>query len=202
MAKIRETVKSGNCQVCGIERFSYQIRPTKIGHFVLDACNLCASSTEVYKEFKKAADIINELAQDGSLSSPMIVVEPFNDVLKDATDILRVRQPSYFVGVGKIKAGPSSWYGHVSSQDHTSLNVNIQRILNQSGGNIKSLDSIFAAVGTIAHERAHSKDFVAEQGKFAHGEDVAEAEEKSAIDWLKNNMDNPAVSNILKKYNG
>jgi hypothetical protein len=199
MNKLKEKVTSDNCQVCSKEYFSYQIRPSKIGSKLVNACVKCVSNSDALEYFKHSAQILKSLAQDANINSLNIIIEPFHQVLKDATEILKIRKPDFFIGVGKIKAGPSSSYGHVSSDDPSSLNVNIQRILNESGGKVDSLNGIISAVATIAHERAHSKDFNDKIG-FPGGENVAENEEKAAIDWLKSNMTNPAVSQILSKY--
>jgi hypothetical protein len=81
---------------------------------------------------------------------------------------------------------PSSAYGHVSSEEPSVININIDRIKNElKGANGRNPAAVAAAV--IAHERGHVSDFAPETG-FPGGEGVAETEERRMEAVIEQNL--------------
>lgn len=142
------------------------------------------------KLFLKIADTI----QDPQVTSPNIVIEPSEPTMQKAVKVLQRMNPNYFIGVRKIVVAPSAQYGHVESgpnKDPTIININVQRILQESGGASAGPEAIIAAACTIAHEKGHVSSFDPKIG-FQGGESPAEAEESKVRNWIESNL------NILK----
>jgi hypothetical protein len=194
----RSITHSVNCQVCGAEVLNYQIRPGKIGSVLMDICNICQAKTEAWINYKEAILTLNELYTQGQLEnnpenpqikSPNVVIEPIQPAIQKAVQLLQRMDPNYFVGVSKIEVGASPQYGHVESgpgKDPSVININLQRIISEAGGNPNGRDVVIAAAITIAHEAKHSHSFDSEKG-FVGGESVAEQEEQKVSNWIKAN---------------
>jgi hypothetical protein len=128
--------------------------------------------------------------EDPALQSPNIVVEPLNPVVDKAIKVLQRMDPSYFVGVKKIVINVSPYYGHVESgpgKDPTVININMNRIMSESGGQVSGPTAVLAAATTIAHEKGHVASFNESQG-FVGGEGPAEAEEGRVRAWIESHM--------------
>lgn len=144
------------------------------------------------------------LLKTAQLESPNIVIQPTEQVIQKAVDLLKKMDPNYFVGVKQININPSSGnYGSVESgkdKDPTVVNINLSKI-KQHAGSEMSPELIVETALTIAHECAHVKSFNNEGG-FVGGEAPAEQEERRVSDWIKNNLDKVASienKNVIKK---
>lgn len=182
-----------NCQVCGTEVNSYQVRPGKLGHVVVDLCSICLARTEVYENFKEAVNYLNNFRKKGQdidfqLDSPNVVIKPIQPAVQKAVQLLQRMDPSYFKGVREIAVGSGPAYGHVESgegKDPNVINVNLQRIISEAGGKPTGREVVIAAALVIAHEKGHLNKFNPESG-FA-GEGEANAEENRVLQWIKSN---------------
>jgi hypothetical protein len=131
-----------------------------------------------------------QVQQDPELKSPNIIVEPLNPVISKAIKLLQRMDPNYFVGARKIVITMSPNYGFVQSgpgKDPTVININLSRIISESGGNLASPEAILAAATVIGHEIGHIKSYNQSQG-FIGGEGPAEAEEARVRHWIESNM--------------
>src|SRR5271157_558477 len=131
------------------------------------------------KKLLELSSIFYKFAQDSALTSPNVVVEPAQPILNKAIQLLKRYNPSFFVGVRKIIVAPSSYYGFVESgedKDPAVVNINLQKIINESGGNPNSPEAIMSAALTIAHEGAHTHTYK-QEGGFIGEETPAESEE-------------------------
>jgi len=181
---------STNCQVCGYECHDYQIKVTKVGSIVLDVCPKCL---ETYSNYIEAAKILTKIAQptntDVELQSPNVVVEPMQPVIQKATEVLKRMNPQYFVGVRKIKAGVSPYFGHVESgpdKDPAVININLGMVSQKARE--YNVNPVVASAIVIAHEKGHVGSFEQQQG-FVGGESPAEQEEKRVAAWIEQNQD-------------
>ena len=143
-------------------------------------------------ELYKLASLFEKTAQepDQELDSPNVVIEPVNSVIDKAVKILQRMEPNYFVGSRRIVISMEPNYGHVESgpgKDPAVINININRILNESGGDTIGSEAVIATATTIAHEKGHVGSFDSEQG-FVGGEGPAEAEEQRVRSWIEANM--------------
>lgn len=182
-----------NCSACGFEYNNYQVRSAKVGSILMDLCPKCHETTDAYSEFKKAAKILNEMYKAGQLdvpdpqtSSPNILIEPLDQNIQAAVDLLKRMDSNYFVGVKKIVAGTEANYGHVSSEDAAIVHINLARIANETKSDNSKKNIIIVLATTIAHEIGHVKSFSSEKG-FENGESPALAEEQKVSNWIKAN---------------
>jgi len=139
--------------------------------------------------FKKYAQN-PQIQQDAELKSPNIIVEPLNPVISKAIKLLQRMDPNYFIGARKIVITMSPNYGFVQSgpgKDPAVININLSRIIAESGGNLGSPEAVLAAATTIAHENGHVRSYNESQG-FVGGEGPAEAEEAKVRSWIESNM--------------
>ena len=132
---------------------------------------------------------LSQEISDSELRSPNIVVEPSEPTIQKAVKVLQRMNPNYFIGVRKLVVAPSGQYGHVESgpnKDPAVININAQRILQESGGATTGAEAIIAAACTIAHEKGHVASFDPKIG-FQGGESPAEAEESKVRGWIESN---------------
>jgi hypothetical protein len=178
-----------NCQCCGNEFNSYQLKMAKVNNKVLDICPKC---NEIYTSYIEAASLlkVSQEVPDLALSSPNVVVEPMQPVIQKAVEVLKRLESNYFVGTRKIKAGISgSAFGFVQSgpdKDPAVINLNLAMISQKAKE--YNMSPVFAAAITIAHEKGHVKSFNQQQG-FVGGEGPAEAEEKRIATLIEQNKD-------------
>lgn len=183
--------ESKNCEICGHEFHSYQIRPIKAGHLIKDACPICNENSNAYNEFKASLAILQELTKNGQLNDesdpnaagPNISIEPIDGNIQAACELLKRMDGNYFNGISKIVAGTEANYGHTSSSEPSVLHINLGRI--SSENNTTKRDIIVNLAITISHEAAHSKSF--KDGQFVGGESPALAEEQKVSSWIKAN---------------
>ncbi len=182
---------SVNCASCNREVLNYQIRPAKVGSILLDCCPSCHALNDAYKQFKEAKSILNNLYKFGQLNNdaqtmgPSIIIEPIDTNIQAAVELLKRMDGNYFSGVSKIVAGPENNYGHVSSIDSSIININLNRISNETKSDDSKRNIVIAIATTIAHERGHVLSW---DGKtFVGLESPALAEESKVSNWIKNN---------------
>ncbi len=184
MGKIKVS-SSTNCQICGNEYLDYQIKMASFHGKVVDVCPKCS---EIYKSFTEAATLIKDAQQiDQELQGPNVVIEPMQPVISKAVEVLKRMDPSYFVGIRKIKAGISQSFGFVESgpqKDPAVVNLNLSMISQKAKE--YNMSPVLAASVVIAHECGHVKSFDQQQG-FVGGESPAETEEKRVAAWIEQN---------------
>jgi len=130
------------------------------------------------------ADIFFKYAQVGS---PAVKIQPGRPETNTAVDILKLWNPNYFMDVEEIVLGPESNYGHVESgpgKNPAVIHVNIDRVVNEAGGQQSGKAAALACAKVIAHEKGHVSSFDEKQG-FVGGEGPAEQEERSFESWLQ-----------------
>jgi len=180
--------ESANCQVCSEEFHDFQLKTTKVGSKVLDICPGCLES---FSNYVDAAKILNKIAQpaDVQLESPNVVVEPMQPVIQRATEVLKRMDPNYFIGVRKIKAGVSPYFGHVESgpdKDPAVININLGMVSQKARE--YNANPVIASAIVIAHEKGHVGSYEQQQG-FVGGESPAEQEEQRVAAWIEKNKD-------------
>lgn len=193
-------VGSENCQGCGEEYFNYQIRPVKVGRILMDLCKHCQVTNGIYTNYLKSAERLREIEKiktaqmqqnEQQALGPNVVITPIEPLVQEAVNLLKKMNPNYFSGVSKINVAPSGQYGHVESgpnRDHTVINLNFNRILQEAGGPNADHDAVVRATAeTIAHEKGHIDSYEEAQG-FTGGEVPAESEEMQVSNWLKQNI--------------
>jgi len=127
---------------------------------------------------------------DPELDSPNVVIQPGTPALQKAVEILKRMDPNYFVGVRTIIVGVSPDFGHVESgpdKDPSIINVNLNKINQQAGGQTTGPEVIKASALVIAHERGHVKSYNQQQG-FVGGEGPAMTEENRVKQWMETNQ--------------
>jgi hypothetical protein len=145
------------------------------------------------KKLNKLVNVYLKLAQqvpDPELEGPNVRVTPGRVDVNCAIEILKLMDPNYFKGVREVVVAPSSYYGHVESgpeKDPSVINVNADRIVQESGGAQTGPEAAIGAAKVIAHERGHVGSFETEQG-FVGGEGPAEQEEARVEQWINANM--------------
>lgn len=188
----KQKTHSKNCQSCGKEVLSYQIRPIKFGSMVYDSCPSCVELSGVYKDYESAIGMIR-LAEneqnEQNIKSPNVIIDPIEPAIDAAVKLLKMMNPNYFVGISKIVVGMSGQFGHVESgpdKDPTILNINMSRIKSALKNSNDKAELIASVAMTIAHEAAHTKSYNSQHG-FVGGEAVAEAEEEKVYNWIEAN---------------
>lgn len=147
----------------------------------------------MYNRILKEAALFYKLAQmpgiDQELESPNVVVQPGTPVIQKAVEVLKRMDPNYFKGARQIVVGVSPHFGHVESgpgKDPAVININLNRIVQEAGGQTQGPEVVVAAAVIIAHEAGHVKSFNAQQG-FVGGEAPAEQEENRVRQWIEQN---------------
>jgi hypothetical protein len=131
------------------------------------------------------ADLLFRCAQD-TVNTPNITIQPGRPEANCALEILKLWKPDYFVGVSNIVIGPSANYGHVESgpgKDPTTIYLNADRIVSESGGQQGGQAAALATAKVIAHEKGHVASFNPQQG-FVGAESPAESQEHDFENWL------------------
>ena len=149
------------------------------------------------KKIAALTDLYLKTAQD--VNSPQIRIEPYEEVIDCAVKVIQAIEPNYFQGIETIKVMPSSAYGHVSSDEPSVINVNIDRIKNELQ-NAEGRNAVAVAAAVIAHERGHVSDFSPETG-FPGGEGVAENEERRMESVIEQNIDRLQNLPCFQKWN-
>lgn len=189
-----------NCGACGREFGQFEVFKTKVGVWELDVCNNCLGNDPLV-DYKSAAELVGFASEETAencyrdtisllktaqqTDSPDIVIEPLENLIQQAVNQLKQRDPNYFKGVTKIVSHSGPAYGHVESgpgKDPTVINLDFPRIKREvesemGGSDRKSIDEaiIDALIDTIAHEKGHVQSFDPQTG-FVGGESPAEAE--------------------------
>ena len=101
--------------------------------------------------------------------SPSIIIEPFEPLVQEAVDDIKVSDPNFFRGVNKIKIDMGfGQFGSVSSENPADININIERIKNEfqnrtnqsfDYNNIEHKNILKECIKeTIFHEKGHTED--------------------------------------------
>jgi hypothetical protein len=139
------------------------------------------------KKLAMYADVFFRRAQDNTINTPNITIQPGKPEANCALEILKLWQPNYFIGVRSVVIGPSADYGHVESgpdKDPTVIYLNADRIVAEAGGKQGGQEAALATAKVIAHEKGHVASFNPQQG-FVGGETPAKGQEQDFENWLK-----------------
>lgn len=120
------------------------------------------------------------------IGSPNVKIQPGRPETNCAVDILKLWKPDYFMNVESVVLGPEANYGHVESgpgKDPHVIHVNIDRVVQEAGGQQSGKAAALACAKVIAHERGHVTSFDDKQG-FVGGEGPAEQQEREFETWL------------------
>jgi hypothetical protein len=135
----------------------------------------------------KTASFANIFYKCAQVGSPNVKIQPGRPETNCAVDILKLYKPDYFMQVEEIILGASSDYGHVESgpgKNPAVIHVNIDRVVQEAGGQQSGKAAALACAKVIAHEKGHVSSFNKEQG-FVGGEAPAEQEERNFENWLE-----------------
>lgn len=135
--------------------------------------------------------------EDANIGTPNVVITPMEPIIDKAVKILKVMDVNFFSDVSTIQwqSSRAGALGYVSSDSPNVVNLDKQKI-EQDAPMVNAelgTDSPVAAVAAVlAHEVGHVVDEqkrLQSGGKnpFPGGENVADAMQAKAIQWMKQN---------------
>jgi len=93
---------------------------------------------ETYKNYKEAVELLQSFFKkaqqpqmDAELKSPNVIVEPAEPLIQSAIQLLKRKDPNFFIGIRKIIVHTEPHYGHVSSgpkEDPSVIYINLNKI--------------------------------------------------------------------------
>ena len=149
------------------------------------------SNIAILYSFAQAQQLLN----DPQLSSPQVSIEPVDTLVQKAVDLIKSKEPNFFIGIRKIVIDMGQGYGRVESgpgKDPAVIHINLSAIKNTLKSQLGNapqpeFDSklIRQVAEVIAHERGHAKSFDPQKG-FVGNEAPAEAAEREMHQKLQN----------------
>ena len=175
-------MKTDNCLVCGVEFSKSELLVLLASAQNYRVCSKCLSHSNPANDFAEVKRLIAgymkfaQTVADPELASPQIRIEPADTLIQKAVDLLKSKNPNFFVGVRKIvvDAGQPGAYGYVESgqgKDPTVIHINLQKLkaeVQAKLGNLpqdqKEKEMVRQLAMTIAHEKDHLSKYNPESG--------------------------------------
>jgi hypothetical protein len=138
-----------------------------------------------------------------NVESPSIIIEPFEPIVQEIAEEIKISSPNFFKGVNKIKLDMGfGQYGSVSSDNPADINLNFERIKSEVSNKIQSPfdinnpehKNILKEVikETILHEKGHVEDALQAHESNPEaglsGEKLFPGGEQAAETFVRSNM--------------